>query len=221
MSNSIVVKEDFDRLHNIVKEHLSKFWEVWRAIGEIKERKLYMQGGYSTWSDYCTEELGMTDRNARRILQASSVAEKYQLPTERATRELLKHPEEDRAEIVEIAKSRQGGDVTGSMIQDVAWEVANPSSTEGTVRPQTHEFTSIIQAIIQVGQRVNALSEESCSAHLDMGQIRASLKTAHDYVKAGIPTHECYACNGKGCKICKDLGWIPEAVFDRRPTEFS
>lgn len=220
MHDEIEVKDDFDRLHTFVKENLKTWFEVGKALGEIRDRKLYLQGGHDSFKDYCRNEFQHDDRWARRLIQSSRLAEEHDVPTERAARELLKHPEEDRSKIVEIAKERQGENITSTMIQDVAWEVSHPPSTDTTVRPQTHEFNSIVNQIIQIAKKVNELGDEQIGAHLDMGQIRASLKTAHDYVKAGIPTHKCYACNGKGCKICKDMGWIPEAVFDRRPTEF-
>ena len=220
MSNDVAVKDDFDRLHSFVKENLQTFREVGQALAEIRDRKLYLEGGHTSFRDYCKTEFHHDDRWARRLIDASEAAIEHDVPTEWAARELLKHPKEQRAEIITEAKSRQGEHVTAPMIQDVAWQLANPPSMEGSPRPAVLPFNEITSQIIRVTKAVNELSEHGSAVHLDIGQVRASLKTAFDYVKASVPTHQCYACSGKGCKVCKNLGWIPQAVFDRRPTEF-
>ena len=221
MTPAIAVREDFDRLHHYVKANLDTFKKVGQALAEIRDRKLYKEAGHLSFKAYCHDEFHHDPSWARRLIRASQVAIDHDVPTEAAARELAKHPEELRGEIVDIAKDRQGEKITAPMIQDVAYEVKTRTDGKSSIRPDVHEFVGLANGISGVMRQLISLGNNPVSAHLDMGAVKASLKTAHDYVKIAIPTHECFACHGEGCKICKDLGWVPEAVFDRRPEEFA
>lgn len=48
-------------------------WEVCKGLNEMKERKLYKEIGYSTFEDYCEQEIGITRRQGQKYAAVASL----------------------------------------------------------------------------------------------------------------------------------------------------
>ena len=98
---TLTERADLDALEQVVNHGLQTFVEVGRALGEIRERKLYRQT-HSTFEDYCRGKWEMSRSRAHRLIDAARTVEV--LPTgnkptsERQVRPLIsiKDPERQR-----------------------------------------------------------------------------------------------------------------------------
>lgn len=132
-------KADLAKLEVIVTAGLKTFWEVGRALRQIRDRGLY-RDTHKTFEDYCEERWEMSRAEAYRQIGAASVIEDIStaspklLPTTISqTRPLqkLKTPEE-RRKVWELATSAPGVTVTAKVVEDAVKKVR-----AATVRPQT------------------------------------------------------------------------------------
>ena len=208
-------KDAFSRNHTIVKNGLTTFKEVGQALATIKRDKLYKEGGYPTFEKYCRAEHSLSRSYAYDMIASAQIAEEHDVPNAHVAKKLADVPEEKRAEVLEIATERMGGEVTGSMIQDVAAEIFAPKLSD--TRPSDNEQRQLIRQLTQMAEQLTALHKGTgkfLDINLALGQI-ATLKAA---VKHSILTHCCPACNNQvsNCEFCRGLGWVPQVVFDTR-----
>lgn len=69
-------KEELEKLENIIKTNISAFYEVGRALMEIRNSELYKKVlGYATFEEYCKTRWDFTDRYARYILNSTKTVE--------------------------------------------------------------------------------------------------------------------------------------------------
>lgn len=71
--NSIEVYE-LRRHETVIERGLQTFYDVGRALMEIRDKKLY-RGQYDTFEDYCLDRWGMADRRARQFIDAAEVVD--------------------------------------------------------------------------------------------------------------------------------------------------
>lgn len=90
-------------LEQIIEKNFQAFYEVGRALQEIRDQKLYKVYGYNKFEDYCTERWDMHRDYAYKTIAATEVVEnlytmEYILPvSERQVRPLTRlSPEEQR-----------------------------------------------------------------------------------------------------------------------------
>lgn len=62
----------------VVRSGLGSFFEVGRALAEIRDGAGYKLRGYKTFEAYCEKEFGATDRHARRLIEGAQTAVKVQ-----------------------------------------------------------------------------------------------------------------------------------------------
>ena len=219
---AIEVKEDFERLHNVVREGLNTYKRVGFALQEINERALYKLKGYDDFQSYAREEFEFSRAYAYRLIEAADLGTKFDLPNERVARAVKKVPEELRQEVVDKAKSRQA-DLTHSIIEDMHEEVVRQTAPQVEVLdtpPGAAEFEEIQQLIAELGKKMAALSKSPAGTFMPMTHLNADLKNVWGGIKLSVPTHKCYLCSGEGCDICNGLGWVTQDMWDRRPIEF-
>jgi len=222
--NQIVLTEEYQRLHKIIKGGVSVVKEMAEAMTQMKEGKHYRSAGFKTFAEYCEDKFDISPRQARRYMLTAPVKEQYEIESERAAEKLLQVPEELRDEVVDRAKTRMGGTITAPMIEDMHEEIVAENERledDGTKpRPSLDDFDSIRGDLVRAGKKLNALHESTAGAHIRLTNVRPSLLNALSYLEAKRPEHVCYACHGRGCKVCKDTGWITNEILENRPEGF-
>jgi hypothetical protein len=95
-SGGIGITEAADRdrltlaeLEEIIERSRRPFMEAGRALREIRERKLYREGGFQTFADYCKTRWGFSDRYARYLMCAARIGTVVPVSCERRARELV------------------------------------------------------------------------------------------------------------------------------------
>jgi hypothetical protein len=117
-------------VENYIAPRLRGFVEAGIALLAIKERRLYLQGGFDTFEIYCKQRWGIDDSHARRMCDAAQVAQMTAstnapigavVERESQARELaplLSRPDELKA-VWEETVERTGGIVTAAAIRNV------------------------------------------------------------------------------------------------------
>lgn len=220
MSSAIEVKEDFERLHQVVREGLQTFVQVGEALAEINERRLFKVSGYANFDDYCKAEFNFGGNYGRKLIRSADIAKEFDVPKESVARAVAAVPKEDRHEVVNMAKARQP-DLTASIIDDMHQELVSSRTPASASPPSGVRFDEIKHLLLEAGRKLVSLGGTPEGQYLSLTHIKADMKNAYDAVSASVPTHQCYSCNGSGCELCRGLGWIPSDMWDRRPKEFN
>jgi len=69
-------KSQLQEQEEIIQRGLMGFFEAGAALARIKKGKLYDEGSYSTYSDYCQQRWGFSPSYANRLIRAATVVEK-------------------------------------------------------------------------------------------------------------------------------------------------
>lgn len=210
------------------------------ALIEIRDRNLYREAGYETFEQYCIEEHEFTSNYARRLISGCDIAKKFDLDNEGQARALSRVPEQDQDEVMSRVRERQGESISSSMIgdmhQEVVQERANiaPSqdatvldSVEGevveakpTLKQDNATARDILSHIQAIAAEVSRLAGSEYGTFIVLDAVTTDLRNAYQHINRTQPTRICYACNGRGCKVCKDSGRVTEDIYKRRPVEF-
>ena len=222
--NNLEVTEDFASLHTVVKDGIETFLQVGVALGKIRDGKLYKSAGFKTFREYSEKEFNFSDRRARQMIDAARVGETYQVENERVARAIAHVPQEKRDEVVKRASERQDV-LTSSLISDMHEELVRedtppPEPADRVEIPSASDFDAAREHIVAAGKIIASLSKEKRGSFLPMTHLKADLKNAFSTIAKSVPTHRCYSCQGGGCKVCNELGWITTEMWDRRPIEF-
>ena len=214
-------KDAFSSLHEIVVKGLASFEEVGIALMRIRDEELYKTAGYKSFKDYFEARHGMHRSRAYQLIAAAKVARKHDVTNEHVAKKLSQVPEEDQAEVLEIATSRMGDDLTGSMIEDVAEEVKQTRDISDNIRPSDSKFREILLALRHVSKSIDEL-HQGHGKFIDLNITSGALKTLEQAIKHAVLTHECPACHGRRseCHVCKGLGWLPQVIWDTRSEAF-
>lgn len=217
-----VVKDDnFEHHHGVVKRGLKTFVEVGNSLRVIKDKELFLEAGYDTFVKYCQIEHSIGKSQAYRLVKAAEIAVDHDVNNENVARALADVPKESRAEVLEIAMDRMGGKPTATMIDDVAIEVVEqePSTVEQIIEDCAVEFRLVLDECICIGRMIKSLAEDNAGKHIPLQRVQSQLKQVYHDLQWSAPTHVCYACNGRGCDLCKGTGFITQAVHNNRPEE--
>lgn len=109
----VIVPDDYSRAVALTRSIIANaqaaqksMWEVCKGLNEMKERKLYKEIGYSTFEDYCEQEIGITRRQGQKYAAVASLDEKSTSDYEKIGIEklylLTKIDEEQREQITDI-----------------------------------------------------------------------------------------------------------------------
>jgi len=67
-------RKDLERLEGIIEKNLTAFYEVGKALIQIKQREYYIDVlGYDTFEQYCRERWDMSKRHAYRLIDSCKV----------------------------------------------------------------------------------------------------------------------------------------------------
>ncbi len=109
----IIVPDDYSRAIALTRSIIANaqaaqqsMWEVCKGLNEMKERKLYKEIGYSTFEDYCEQEIGITRRQGQKYAAVASLDGKSTSDFEKIGIEklylLTKIDEEQREQITDV-----------------------------------------------------------------------------------------------------------------------
>lgn len=109
----IIVPDDYSRAVALTRSIIANaqaaqqsMWEVCKGLNEMKERKLYKEIGYSTFEDYCEQEIGITRRQGQKYAAVASLDGKSTSDFEKIGIEklylLTKIDDEQREQITDV-----------------------------------------------------------------------------------------------------------------------
>jgi hypothetical protein len=151
------------------------------ALKTIRDERLYRCGGYATFQDFCSKELGLAREYIFRTIQAYDIlcglltagVTQIELPaTERVCRELGSVPPELRAKVWKQARrlaEREGRQPDGRCVKEAAAQLTgSPEVKERQAREFVQKFESVARSL-QVDLASQSLSEN------DRARLRATL----------------------------------------------
>jgi len=123
-------RQDLERLEGIIERNLHSFYELGRALMEIRNRNLYQDVlGFDTFEEYCKAKWDFTSNYARRLIGSAVTIDNIKnvpmgtVPTtERQARPLLElkdNPEAQREAWREAVETAPEGKITAAHVQKV------------------------------------------------------------------------------------------------------
>jgi hypothetical protein len=160
------------------------------ALKTIRDERLYRCGGYTTFQEFSSKELGLAREYIFRTIQAYDLlcglitagVPQLELPaTERVCRELAALPIELRARVWKQARrlaEKQGQQADSRYVKEAAARIGgSPEIKERQAREFVQKFESVARSL-QVGLPPDALSES------DRARLKATLESIGNTVVA-------------------------------------
>jgi hypothetical protein len=160
------------------------------ALKTVRDERLYRCGGYDTFQDFCSKELGLAREYIFRTIQAYDIlcglltagVSRIELPaTERVCRELGSVPMELRAKVWKQARrlaEKESRQPDGRCVKEAAAQViGSPEIKERQAREFVQKFENVARSL-QVDLASHSLSEND----------RARLKATLDSIGNAVAT---------------------------------
>lgn len=152
MVNEITERErvELTDLEGVIDRGIQTFVEVGAALSLIREKRLY-RASHETFEDYCKERWGWTDRRARQLMAASKAVTGLETGTvvpptnEAQARELVRVPEEKRAEVWEEAVRESGGNPTANAVKKAAERTKEEEPSVAKVAKDGPLFSDVVR----------------------------------------------------------------------------
>ncbi|NJL69698.1 MAG: hypothetical protein HC894_29665 [Microcoleus sp. SM1_3_4] len=170
-------------LESIVENGLQTFYEVGKALDEIREQKLYRET-HKSFENYCRDKWGIARQTANRFISAAQVIENLtpmgvKIPAnERQVRPLTGLPPEVQLEIwQEALESSPNGMPTGAAVQRLV-EQRFPSLGSGkTPKDSASELDQLRSENQQLKKQIREQNRErdrrAAAVALELEQLRA------------------------------------------------
>lgn len=139
-------RQDLERLEGVIQRNLQSFYEVGRALMEIRDRELYKVkngGAYGTFEAYCRGAWDFSRRHAYRFIDSAKVIENV---TDRSqtkpenleqTRPLSRlEPEQQKQAWQRAVETAPEGKVTAAHVQKVVREMVEPERKGPKIEPK-------------------------------------------------------------------------------------
>ena len=240
-----VEKTDLAALEVAVERGRAGFVEAGTALMEIRERKLY-RGTHKTFEAYCVDRWKFGRRYAGLLIEGVKTVKQIEATTENGkstsqnstplppienvtqATELAKAPKSERVEAwVEATKT-----TTSPTAKDVRAAV-NKVKTKPKVDPKDPplvpacveareaivEFKELQADIQKLRKAMKALCDRQVGRWINAQQVDADLKNVWNALKFHRPYGPCPCCAQKGCKACREQGWVPVGVVNNLPPE--
>jgi len=236
-----LTKHDAERwsiCRQVAKDGLDTYWEVGRALLEIKESRLY-RAEFATFEAYCEQELKCTKTYANYMVQGvkvlASITPKNDNPgcqkqpilpsSTKQTRELAKAAPEDRSELWGDAVEAAGdGPVTAKHVK-AAVDAKKPKPL-GRVEQSMADASAAIKPIMADIQAIRRRCKELCDSgvapYCHKQRLDGDLKNAWNGLNLSKPYAKCPGCGGTGrktCKQCRGIGWVGKVSYKQSPRE--
>ena len=128
---------ELEQLEGVIQKNIGAFYEVGRALMEIRDKGLYRDVlGYDTFEAYCKERWDMSKMHAYRLMDSCSVIDTvksnplgYSPENERQTRPLSKlEPEQQREAWQKAVETAPEGKVTAAHVSKVVKELTGENT---------------------------------------------------------------------------------------------
>jgi len=146
-------KAEFEHLDTVAKRGIGALVDAGHALAEIKTRKLWKAGGYTSWKQYCDNVVKGSRSYIFRVLTAAEIASEMSkaLPngnilipqSEAQIRPLRKLDPTQRSQAWTLAVEKAGKQPTAKQVSDVVFEILSnhqkslePSKVEGEIQEQ-------------------------------------------------------------------------------------
>jgi hypothetical protein len=87
---------------------------------------------------------------------------------------------------------------------------------------RAREFDEIVRDLQGIKKRIETLAKDAVGKFLPVGPVCSDIENAKRQVKHSRPYSVCVYCKskpGKGCRACKDGGWIMKGLYDAAPED--
>ena len=207
--------------HQQIAKGIEGFYAVGASLVAMRDNKLYKEGGYKTFREYCVVEHGIKKSEAYRIIAAGSIEKKLGCDP-KVAKHLTRVPEESRVEVYESAKQRVEDEhnITRELVLDINDEIVEKAvddevrdsiaATEGDI--DLWDIKNLMQTIQRALNDLKVVKDLPCGAHLPVNRLETDLLNAKDAVKLAVPDTKCPICDGAGCKFCNGTGWVPASL---------
>lgn len=244
--SAIQKKSRFKELDKIVKK---SFAEAAIALREIRDEKLYLDGGFDSFKEYC-KHIGTTYLKGYRLIEAGKISEVIPEVTNVSVgMAISKIPPRKRQEVVAEALKQNEGKLTAKAVENAAKVI--PARKPPVVRPVTKlkneekdksgilipsevlplwnrrdELQHLITSLHRIAKTIE---EAQGSADLlfrmsDQQGCISKLRSVVSELKAAMPEYVCPKCNGvmaMDCdgKFCQERGLISTFWYGLAPEE--
>lgn len=141
---------------------------------------------------------------------------------ERAKRELLRLPTDQHAGAMAIVTQRASADSTrrprasaklvGAVVAEIIEESAKGDPVESALL-RAEVFVGLVNDLRSIRTRIVNVAGAPEGGYLDMQACAADLNNVMRTLNFSMPFRGCPACEAKGCKMCKQRGWISAGLF--------
>jgi hypothetical protein len=129
---------ELERLEGIIRCNLQSFYEVGRALMEIRDQGLYRDAkGYATFEEYCKKEWDFSRIRAYQLIEAVEVKENVltrvniEPSSEKQIRPLVKlTPEKQREAWQQAVATAQDGKVTAAHVYKIVKGMVEPGTKQ-------------------------------------------------------------------------------------------
>lgn len=174
----VIVPDDYSRAVTLTRSIIANaqaaqqsMWEVCKGLNEMKERKLYKEIGYSTFEDYCEQEIGITRRQGQKYAAVAALDGKSTSDFERIGVEklylLAKIDDEQREQITDSVDVES---VTVRELRDQIAALKEESELDRKERDNANEAAQRWKNTAQSAQADNQRLEDQVQSLTD--QVR-------------------------------------------------
>lgn len=148
-------EKDFHRLDDVVRAGYSVFVGVGLALREIRDRKLWRHGRFTSWGAYCSSYEGMSKRQANRQISSAKIAVHlsevgpigptlpYAEAQVRPLARLTEQSEQAKAWCTAVERAG-GGQPTGKLVAQVVAEMVGGGEAQPFPEPEPKPDISTI-----------------------------------------------------------------------------
>lgn len=138
MENAIAItrnKQELERLEGIIQKNIGAFYEVGRALIQIRDDELYRDVlGYATFDEYCHERWDFNSSRARQLISATETVDNIKSVTPRnapscefhARPLMALNPDQQRTAWQKAVETAPEGKVTAAHVSKVVREMTEP-----------------------------------------------------------------------------------------------
>lgn len=142
--------KDLEKLEQIIQRNIQSFYEVGKALMEIRDRELYRLkngGNYRTFEQYCKDQWSIARRTAYQFIDSAKVLENVRncaqvIPaTESQTRPLsqIKDPDQQREAWERAVETAPEGKVTAAHVNKVVREYTGENNKKEERKRESHD----------------------------------------------------------------------------------
>jgi hypothetical protein len=179
---------------------------------EAKERQSTSTGGVAPTKVQLKTETGKAAEHAAKLAGTSTryVEQAKRLPPdqlERVRTGKVSMP----AAVKEEAEKRHAKDGLGNLVVD--------SKLLSAFTDTADTFDDLMRRISQIKSDIKSLAGTPAGAFLTFTQMEADLNCLRSALKFAKPYAACCYCKARGCKVCRNLGWLGEDLYEQAPRE--